>query len=75
MGIINLVQYKEHSKDSNINKILKGSALNSPCKVTNLDKEVEMRVHLASRTVKVADFPNYNNVVEIAERKLIREGN
>jgi len=39
----------------------------------NLHKEVEMRVHLASQTVKVADFPNYNNVVELADKAMIRE--
>ena len=33
-----------------------------------------MRVHLASRTVKVADFPNYNNVMELTDKTMIREG-
>jgi len=33
-----------------------------------------MRVHLASKTVKVADFPNYKNVVELADTTMIGEG-
>jgi len=33
-----------------------------------------MRIHLASGTVKVADFPNYNNVVELADKTEIEEG-
>jgi len=33
-----------------------------------------MRVHLASRTVKVADFPNYSNVVELADKDKIKVG-
>ena len=35
-----------------------------------------MRVHLASRTLKVADYPKYNNVVELADKnKIIKEHN
>jgi len=48
--------------------------LNSAYDATNVHKEVEMRIHLASRTVKVADFPNYNNVVELTDKTMIREG-
>jgi len=40
--------------------------MNSASDAKNVYKEVEMRVHLASRTVKVADFPSYNNVIELA---------
>ena len=48
--------------------------MNSDLETKNVHKEVEMRVHLASRTVKVADFPNYNNVVELTDKTEIREG-
>ena len=48
--------------------------MNSASNAKNVHKEVEMRVHLASRTVKVADFPNYNNVVELADKRHIIEG-
>lgn len=66
--------YTEYSKRGEISKIIKGVALNSSDNATNVHKEVEMRVHLASRTVKVADFPNYNNVVELTDKAKIREG-
>ena len=57
-----------------INKMIKGKSLNSGLNVKNLNKEVKMRVHLASRTIKVADFPDYNNVVELDKKTEIREG-
>jgi len=50
--------------------------MNSSCGTSNLRKEIEMRVHLASRTLKVADYPKYNNVVELADKnKIIKEHN
>jgi len=73
-GACNLFRYSEYQSDCNISKIIKGVALNSAKGAKNVHKEVEMRVHLASRTVKVADFPNYNNVVELADKTRIREG-
>ena len=70
----NFFRYEEDNQYSDINKIIKGVALNSASDATNLHKEVEMRVHLASQTVKIADFPNYNNVVELADNTMIKEG-
>ena len=54
--------------------MIKGCALNSAKDAKNVHKKLEMRVHLASRTVKVADIPNYNNAVELTDKTKIKDG-
>jgi len=51
---------------------VKGVALNSALNATNDHWKMEMRVHISSRTLKIADFPNYNNVMEPSNKTDIK---
>jgi len=53
----NFLQSKERGENYSINTIIKGYALTSTTNTTIVNKELEMKVHLASRTIKIAVFP------------------
>ncbi|KAL4480236.1 hypothetical protein ABPG74_020752 [Tetrahymena malaccensis] len=62
--------YNERGNNMTIKKIVKGNNLFEGYK-TNIDKEIEMRIHLAQKIIKVANYPNYENVAELENKELI----
>ncbi|KAL4480235.1 hypothetical protein ABPG74_020751 [Tetrahymena malaccensis] len=62
--------YNERGNCMTIKKIVKGNNVFEGQK-TNIDKEIEMRIHLAQKMIKVANYPNYENVAELENKDLI----
>ncbi|KAL4480230.1 hypothetical protein ABPG74_020746 [Tetrahymena malaccensis] len=55
-----------------IKRIVKGNNVFEG-RQTNIDKEIEMRIHLAQKMIKVANYPNYENIAELEDKQLISE--
>ncbi|KAL4480736.1 hypothetical protein ABPG72_014511 [Tetrahymena utriculariae] len=64
--------YCESGDNMTINKVVKGNNVFEGYKA-NIDKEIERRIHLAQKTIKVANYPNNKNVVELQNKQLILE--
>ncbi|KAL4480730.1 hypothetical protein ABPG72_014505 [Tetrahymena utriculariae] len=64
--------YNETGNNMTIKKVIKGNNVYERQKI-NMDEEIEMRIHLASKTIKVANYPNYENVAELENKQLILE--
>ncbi|KAL4480726.1 hypothetical protein ABPG72_014501 [Tetrahymena utriculariae] len=68
----NGISYNERGDYNTINNLVKGNNVYEGRKV-NIDKEIEVRIHLSQKTIKVADYPNYENVAELQNKQLILE--
>ncbi|KAL4480725.1 hypothetical protein ABPG72_014500 [Tetrahymena utriculariae] len=64
--------YNEKGDCMTINKVVKGNNVYEGSKV-DIDKEIEVRIHLAQKIIKVANYPNYENVAELEKKQLILE--
>ncbi|KAL4480727.1 hypothetical protein ABPG72_014502 [Tetrahymena utriculariae] len=64
--------YCERGNIMTINKVVKGNNVYEGSKV-NIDKEIEVRIHLAQKMIKVANYPNYENIAELENKQLILE--
>ncbi|EAR93466.1 hypothetical protein TTHERM_00423350 (macronuclear) [Tetrahymena thermophila SB210] len=62
--LYNTICYNETGVNNTITKIVKGKDVFEG-KKTNIDKEIEVRIHLAQKMFKVANYPNYENVAEL----------
>ncbi|KAL4480234.1 hypothetical protein ABPG74_020750 [Tetrahymena malaccensis] len=68
--LYNKINYNERGDMMTIKKIVKGNNVFEGSKA-NIDKEIEMRIHLAQKMIKVANYPNYENVAELENKELI----
>ncbi|EAR93465.2 hypothetical protein TTHERM_00423340 (macronuclear) [Tetrahymena thermophila SB210] len=64
--------YNERGDNNTITKVVKGKDVFEG-KKTNIDKEIEVRIHLAQKMIKVANYPNYENIAELQNNQLILE--
>ncbi|KAL4480231.1 hypothetical protein ABPG74_020747 [Tetrahymena malaccensis] len=64
--------YIERGDNLKMRKIVKGNNVFEGSK-TQIDKEIEMRIHLAQKMIKVANYPNYENIAELEDKQLILE--
>ncbi|KAL4474484.1 hypothetical protein ABPG72_016162 [Tetrahymena utriculariae] len=71
-NLYNGICYKERGDSMKIDKVVKGNNVFEGKKV-NIDKEIEVRIHLAKKMIKVANYPNYENVAELQNKQLILE--
>ncbi|KAL4480733.1 hypothetical protein ABPG72_014508 [Tetrahymena utriculariae] len=68
--ISNGICYNERGDSMTINKVVKGNNVFEGENI-NIDKEIEMRIHLAQKMIKVASYPNYQNIAELENKNLI----
>ncbi|KAL4480233.1 hypothetical protein ABPG74_020749 [Tetrahymena malaccensis] len=68
--LYNGICYNETGNEMTLKKIVKGNNVFEG-KQKNIDKEIEMRIHLAQKMIKVANYPNYENVAELENKELI----
>ncbi|KAL4480734.1 hypothetical protein ABPG72_014509 [Tetrahymena utriculariae] len=66
----NGICYNERGNNMTVNKVVKGNNVFEGIKA-DIDKEIEVRIHLAQKIVKVSNYPNYQNVVELENKQLI----
>ncbi|KAL4480232.1 hypothetical protein ABPG74_020748 [Tetrahymena malaccensis] len=62
--------YNERGDHMTIKRIVKGNKLFEG-KKTNINKEIEMRIHLAKKLIKVANYPKYESIAELENNELI----
>ncbi|EAR93467.1 hypothetical protein TTHERM_00423360 (macronuclear) [Tetrahymena thermophila SB210] len=70
--LYNTICYNERGDLNTITKVVKGKDVFEGTK-KNIDKEIEVRIHLAQKMIKVANYPNYENIAELQNNQLILE--
>ncbi|KAL4480732.1 hypothetical protein ABPG72_014507 [Tetrahymena utriculariae] len=70
--LFNGICYNERGDKMTINKVVKGNNVFEGYKA-NIDKEIEVRIHLAQKMIKVSNYPYYENVEELENKQLILE--